>query len=168
MARNPRRTVMVLYPSGSMADDGAGRTRVESARRAVDAVVDALPDGYPIGLRVYGADRTSGCADTRLVRPVEALDRDAVKRAGPEHGAPVRGAKAGGGTDDGSGGEAKYADKKGNPAAAGDSSGGGGAGWTGIAVAAGAGALVGVAGGFLSVRSRRRAAMRMWTTRGSA
>lgn len=32
-------------------------------------------------LRVYGADRASGCTDTRLVRPVEPLDRDAVKRA---------------------------------------------------------------------------------------
>ncbi len=61
-------------------DDGAGRTRRESARGAVGAVADALPDGYPTGLRVYGADRTSGCADTRLVRPVEPLDRDAVKR----------------------------------------------------------------------------------------
>ncbi|MFC9992116.1 VWA domain-containing protein [Streptomyces globisporus] len=74
--------VMVLDSSGSMADDdGAGRTRRESARGAVGAVADALPDGYPTGLRVYGADRTSGCADTRLVRPVEPLDRDAVKRA---------------------------------------------------------------------------------------
>ncbi|NED08410.1 VWA domain-containing protein [Streptomyces sp. SID6648] len=74
--------VMVLDSSGSMADDdGAGRTRMESARGAVGAVVDALPDGYPTGLRVYGADRTSGCTDTRLVRPVEPLDRDAVKRA---------------------------------------------------------------------------------------
>ncbi|MGA6170246.1 vWA domain-containing protein [Streptomyces sp. NPDC012600] len=78
----PGSLVMVLDSSGSMADDdGAGRTRMESARGAVGAVVDALPDGYPTGLRVYGADRTSGCADTRLVRPVEALDRDAVKRA---------------------------------------------------------------------------------------
>ncbi|WP_411081623.1 vWA domain-containing protein [Streptomyces sp. cmx-18-6] len=74
--------VMVLDSSGSMADDdGAGRTRMESARTAVGAVVDALPDGYPTGLRVYGADRTTGCTDTRLVRPVEALDRDAVKQA---------------------------------------------------------------------------------------
>ncbi|NEC18596.1 VWA domain-containing protein, partial [Streptomyces parvus] len=74
--------VMVLDSSGSMADDdGAGRTRMASARSAVGAVVDALPDGYPTGLRVYGADRASGCTDTRLVRPVEPLDRDAVKRA---------------------------------------------------------------------------------------
>ncbi|MFD9540365.1 VWA domain-containing protein [Streptomyces sp. NPDC060022] len=74
--------VMVLDSSGSMGDDdGTGRTRMESARTAVGAVVDALPDGYPAGLRVYGADRPRGCADTRLVRPVQKLDRAAVKSA---------------------------------------------------------------------------------------
>ncbi|MFD7616270.1 VWA domain-containing protein [Streptomyces sp. NPDC059802] len=74
--------VMVLDSSGSMADDdGTGHTRMESARTAVGTVVDGLPDGYPTGLRVYGADRTRGCADTRLVRPVRGLDRAAVKRA---------------------------------------------------------------------------------------
>ncbi|MFF9568599.1 VWA domain-containing protein [Streptomyces sp. NPDC014685] len=74
--------VMVLDSSGSMADDdGTGRTRMESAREAVGTVVDGLPDGYPTGLRVYGADRARGCTDTRLVRPVRALDRAAVKRA---------------------------------------------------------------------------------------
>jgi Ca-activated chloride channel family protein len=74
--------VMVLDSSGSMADDdGSGRTRMESARGAVSTVVDGLPDGYPTGLRVYGADRPKGCTDTRLVRPVRALDREALKRA---------------------------------------------------------------------------------------
>ncbi|WP_240799064.1 VWA domain-containing protein [Streptomyces sp. A0958] len=74
--------VMVLDSSGSMGDDdGTGHTRMESARAAVSTVVDGLPDGYPTGLRVYGADRPRGCTDTRLVRPVQKLDRDAVKRA---------------------------------------------------------------------------------------
>ncbi|MET9655876.1 VWA domain-containing protein [Streptomyces sp. NPDC006510] len=74
--------VLVLDSSGSMADDdGTGRTRMESARAAVGTVVDGLPDGYPTGLRVYGADRARGCTDTRLVRPVRGLDRTAVKRA---------------------------------------------------------------------------------------
>ncbi|WP_157841156.1 VWA domain-containing protein, partial [Streptomyces wadayamensis] len=74
--------VMVLDSSGSMADEaGGGRTRIEAARDAVGTVVDSLPDGYPTGLRVYGADRTSGCTDTRLARPVEPLDRDAMKKA---------------------------------------------------------------------------------------
>ncbi|MFD5027827.1 VWA domain-containing protein [Streptomyces sp. NPDC058373] len=74
--------VMVLDSSGSMADEaGGGRTRIEAARDAVGTVVDSLPDGYPTGLRVYGADRSSGCTDTRLVRPVEPLDRDATRKA---------------------------------------------------------------------------------------
>ncbi|MFH9213432.1 hypothetical protein ACIQJ8_10730 [Streptomyces globisporus] len=64
--------------------------------------------------------------------------------AGPEHGAPVLARE----------GEGKNADKRGNPAVAGDSGGAGGAGWTGIAAAAGSGALVVVAGGFLLVRRR--------------
>ncbi|MFF3689303.1 VWA domain-containing protein [Streptomyces sp. NPDC002187] len=74
--------VMVLDSSGSMADDdGTGRTRMESARKAVGTVVDALPDGYPTGLRVYGADRPKGCTDTRLALPVKPLDREGMKRA---------------------------------------------------------------------------------------
>lgn len=74
--------VMVLDSSGSMGDDdGTGRTRMESARAAVGTVVDGLPDGHPTGLRVYGADRPQGCTDTRLVRPVQKLDRAALKRA---------------------------------------------------------------------------------------
>ncbi|MFC8234053.1 VWA domain-containing protein [Streptomyces sp. NPDC057284] len=74
--------VMVLDSSGSMADDdGTGRTRMETARSAVDTVVDGLPDHYPTGLRVYGGERTRGCTDTRLLRPVQPLDRTAVKQA---------------------------------------------------------------------------------------
>ncbi|MFF3055156.1 VWA domain-containing protein [Streptomyces sp. NPDC057909] len=74
--------VMVLDSSGSMADDdGTGRTRMETARSAVGTVVDGLPDHYPTGLWVYGADRPRGCTDTRLLRPVQPLDRTAVKQA---------------------------------------------------------------------------------------
>ncbi|CAM5460532.1 VWA domain-containing protein [Streptomyces tanashiensis] len=78
--------VMVLDSSGSMADpvgggEDPGRTRMAAARDAVGNVVDGLPDGHPTGLRVYGADRTSGCTDTRLVRPVAPLDRAGLKAA---------------------------------------------------------------------------------------
>lgn len=68
--------VMVLDSSGSMA--GA---RMTAARKAVGDVVDTLPDGYPTGLRVYGAGKTHGCDDTSLVEPVRPLDRAAMKRA---------------------------------------------------------------------------------------
>ncbi|WP_327225654.1 VWA domain-containing protein [Streptomyces platensis] len=74
--------VMVLDSSGSMAGkDGSGSTRIAAARKAVGTVVDALPDGYPTGLRVYGADKPRGCDDTRLAQPVAALDRAGLKRA---------------------------------------------------------------------------------------
>ncbi|MEU5210888.1 VWA domain-containing protein [Streptomyces sp. NPDC020742] len=74
--------VMVLDSSGSMAeDDGSGSTRIAAARKAVGTVADALPDGYPTGLRVYGADHPKGCDDTRLAQPVAALDRAGLKRA---------------------------------------------------------------------------------------
>ncbi|MEU3713102.1 vWA domain-containing protein [Streptomyces catenulae] len=75
-------TVMVLDSSASMAKDaGSGTTRIVAARKAVGAVADALPDGYPTGLRVYGADKAGGCDDTRLVRPVAPLDRTGLKQA---------------------------------------------------------------------------------------
>lgn len=74
--------IMVLDSSGSMAGaDGSGSTRIESARKAVNTVVDTLPDGHRTGLRVYGAGKPHGCDDTQLAEPVVPLDRDAMKRA---------------------------------------------------------------------------------------
>ncbi|MFJ5675456.1 VWA domain-containing protein [Streptomyces sp. NPDC093097] len=74
--------VMVLDSSGSMAgSDGAGSTRIAAARKAVGTVVDTLPEGYPTGLRVYGADKPKGCDDTRLAHPVGPLDRAGLNRA---------------------------------------------------------------------------------------
>ncbi|MFI8850604.1 VWA domain-containing protein [Streptomyces sp. NPDC053499] len=73
---------IVLDSSGSMADkDGSGRSRMQSARKAVGTLVDSLPDAYPTGLRVYGADKADSCTDTRLVQPVGALDRAGIKKA---------------------------------------------------------------------------------------
>jgi Ca-activated chloride channel family protein len=51
--------IMVLDSSGSMAGQ-----RMAAAKKAVDEVVDTLPDGCPTGLRVYGAGKTHGCDDT--------------------------------------------------------------------------------------------------------
>ena len=73
---------MVLDSSGSMADeDGSGTSRMASAREAVGTVVDSLPDGFPTGLRVYGADKAKSCTDTRLAQPVEPLDRAGIRKA---------------------------------------------------------------------------------------
>ncbi|MFF8367625.1 VWA domain-containing protein [Streptomyces lydicus] len=74
--------VMVLDSSGSMAGgDGSGSARIAAARKAMGTVADALPAGYPVGLRVYGADKPKGCDDTRLAQSVAPLDRAGLKRA---------------------------------------------------------------------------------------
>lgn len=73
--------VLVLDASGSMnGDDGSGSRKIDSAKRALDGLVEALPAGAPVGLRVYGHrvsnnDKANGCRDTELVAPVAPLDR---------------------------------------------------------------------------------------------
>ena len=54
------------------------------AKAALRTVVDGLPDGSRVGLRLYGhrvagAGRAAGCRDTELVTPVGPLDRRALK-----------------------------------------------------------------------------------------
>ena len=73
--------LFILDASGSMAgDDGTGRTKIDAARDALRQLIGELPDGAPIGLRVYGhrvpdSDRANGCRDTELVVPVGPLER---------------------------------------------------------------------------------------------
>ncbi|ANY10284.1 hypothetical protein AFB00_29835 (plasmid) [Pseudonocardia sp. HH130630-07] len=75
--------MVVLDGSGSMTGpDPSGGTRIAAAQRAVHALVDATPDGAPVGLAVYGtgtgnspAERERGCQDVSVVRGPTALDR---------------------------------------------------------------------------------------------
>ena len=65
-------------------DAGNGGTRLDAAKQAVDALVDRLPAGAPLGLRVYGSkvsevSRAEGCQDTELTVPVGPLDKDALR-----------------------------------------------------------------------------------------
>lgn len=81
-ARPADSLVMVLDSSGSMAKpDGSGGTRMASAKKAVNTVVDGLPDGYPTGLRLYGSAERKSCTDTTLPVPVAPLDRASVRKA---------------------------------------------------------------------------------------
>jgi Ca-activated chloride channel family protein len=79
------RALIVLDASKSMNEDaGNGGTRLDAAKRAVDALVDRLPAGAPLGLRVYGskvseASRAEGCRDTELTVPVGPLDKDRLR-----------------------------------------------------------------------------------------
>jgi Ca-activated chloride channel family protein len=79
------RALIVLDASKSMNEDaGNGGTRLDAAKQAVDALVDRLPAGAPLGLRVYGskvseASRAEGCRDTELTVPVGPLDKTALR-----------------------------------------------------------------------------------------
>ena len=77
--------LLILDASKSMqADDGTGRPKFQAAKAALNTLVDELPDDAKVGLRVYGSEvsgtgRQAGCADTKLVSPVAALDRAGLK-----------------------------------------------------------------------------------------
>jgi von Willebrand factor type A domain len=76
--------LLIMDASGSMNGEGPdGEPLIEGAKEALHGVVDGLPDGVHVGLRVYGhrypnTDRANGCADTELISPVAPLDRDAL------------------------------------------------------------------------------------------
>ena len=79
--------LLVLDASRSMnAPAGDGRSRLDAAKDAVDAVLDAVPADAPMGMRVYGArvagqGRAAACADTELVAPVARGGRDGLRAA---------------------------------------------------------------------------------------
>lgn len=79
-----RAMLIVLDASGSMrADDGSGSTKIATAKRVLNEVLDEMPRNLGLGLRVYGhrvpnSDRDGGCRDTELVRPVSAEDLDSL------------------------------------------------------------------------------------------
>jgi Ca-activated chloride channel family protein len=94
-------TMVVLDASGSMTGaDPTGGTKMDAARRAVHAFLDAAPDAAPVGLTAYGtttgnsdAERAQGCQDVTVVSPVGPLDRAglgaAVDRLTPRGYTPI-------------------------------------------------------------------------------
>jgi Ca-activated chloride channel family protein len=80
--------MVVLDASGSMKQADAPGPRIDAAKRAVTALVGALPADSQVGLTVYGtstgssaAEKTRGCRDIRELVPVGRLDRAAFGRA---------------------------------------------------------------------------------------
>ncbi len=79
--------LLIMDASGSMNRvDDAGITLIDGAKRSLDQLIDAMPEGTPIGLRVYGhrvqnTDRENGCTDTELIVPVGPLRRDEMQTA---------------------------------------------------------------------------------------
>ncbi|UUZ44020.1 VWA domain-containing protein [Janibacter limosus] len=78
----------MLDASGSMKEkDASGGTKMAAAKEALTTVVDGLPAGTDVGLRVYGATEEGGkptkaaCADTQLVAPIKPLDKPGLTKA---------------------------------------------------------------------------------------
>jgi Ca-activated chloride channel family protein len=80
-----RSVLVILDGSDSMNEDaGNGGTRLDAAKAALTELIDAVPEGANVGLRVYGNElsgvsRAEGCRDTNLVTPVGPLDKDAFR-----------------------------------------------------------------------------------------
>ncbi|MEV0373310.1 VWA domain-containing protein [Streptomyces sp. NPDC050636] len=78
---------LVLDVSGSMrARDIDGQTRMAAAKQAFNEVLDAVPEEVQLGIRTLGAnypgaDRKTGCKDTKQLYPVGPLDRTEAKTA---------------------------------------------------------------------------------------
>lgn len=79
--------LLILDASGSMnATDDAGVRLIDGAQQALTRLVEILPEGAPVGLRVYGhrvpnTDKANGCLDTELIVPVGPLDRQSMIEA---------------------------------------------------------------------------------------
>lgn len=79
-AENP--VVVVMDYSGSMAEadaDAAGTTRVDAAKAAAKDLVDAVPDGAPLGLVAYGHRTPEDCGDIETLQEVGPADKDELK-----------------------------------------------------------------------------------------
>jgi Mg-chelatase subunit ChlD len=80
----PPSVLIVMDASRSMSKPaGDGRTRLQAAKAALRTLVEGLPEGARVGLRLYGhrvsaSTRAVGCRDTELVAPVGKLDRRAL------------------------------------------------------------------------------------------
>lgn len=81
-------TALVVDGSGSMNTDDAPGPRIDAAKTAANAYIDALPDGTDFSLWTYGlntsdseADHDRGCQDTTNLIPSGDVDHDAAKGA---------------------------------------------------------------------------------------
>ncbi|HET8949367.1 MAG TPA: VWA domain-containing protein [Solirubrobacteraceae bacterium] len=81
-AAGDRSVLVILDGSDSMNEQaGDGGTRLDAAKSALRELIDVVPEGAQVGLRVYGnklsgVARAKACRDTTLVTPVGPLDKD--------------------------------------------------------------------------------------------
>ena len=74
-----RNLEIILDLSGSMKLPLGQSTRIATARKVLQEVLDKIPDDLNVGLRVYahryGSRQKDTCTDTELVSPIVKLDR---------------------------------------------------------------------------------------------
>ncbi|WP_265445278.1 vWA domain-containing protein [Flexivirga meconopsidis] len=82
------RLEIVLDSSGSMADPATdGKPKIQAARQALTTMVNGMPAGSQVGMRVYGATQSPGkdtaaaCSDSQQVVPIETLDKSKLNAA---------------------------------------------------------------------------------------
>lgn len=84
---DPGKLVLVLDASGSMGEPASGGvTRIEAAKRALEEVVDDLPDDQAVALRVFGsevefADQPGACEDSERVVDLGTDNRAELRAA---------------------------------------------------------------------------------------
>ncbi len=80
----PPRIELILDGSGSMKKKIKGRTRMAVAKEVLKDIIQKLPDGVEVGLRVYGhrirEGRKGACQDTELVYRFAKLDKKKLIR----------------------------------------------------------------------------------------
>ncbi len=79
-------TVLILDASGSMNESDAPGPRIDAAKAAGNAFVDAMPDDSTMALMTYGtgtgssdAEKAAGCQDVKTLIPLGQLDRDSMR-----------------------------------------------------------------------------------------
>jgi hypothetical protein len=81
---------LIMDSSGSMADEtNTGEPRIDAAKRALNDVIDAIPEDQPginVGFRVFGhlgnnteAGRAESCQSSELTVPMEGVDKEALR-----------------------------------------------------------------------------------------
>ena len=69
----PQNLLIILDTSSSMSESFEGSTKIVVAKQVLSDLINDLPDGMDVGLRIFG-----GCENSQLLLPIAALDRVAL------------------------------------------------------------------------------------------
>lgn len=80
-------TVIVIDASSSMAEPDGEGTKMDSAIKAANKLIDNLPESTQLGLVAYGSkvpstpeNHEKGCQDVTILSKVKGIDKDAMKK----------------------------------------------------------------------------------------